>query len=59
MILSNDGYSVEHRDKCSVEITYNSGEKYTAYLADESYENVIACLLDDVSVSVSHSIDAE
>ncbi|MBP5462201.1 MAG: hypothetical protein J6Y20_08770 [Lachnospiraceae bacterium] len=33
-----------------IEITYNNGEKYTAYLADESYENVIACLMDDVSV---------
>ena len=42
-----------------IEITYNNGEKYTAYLADESYENVIACLLDDNSVSVLHSIDAE
>ena len=31
-----------------IEITYNNGEKYTAYLADESYENVIACLMDDV-----------
>lgn len=35
-----------------IEITYNNGEKYTAYLADESYENVIACLLDDDAVSV-------
>lgn len=33
-----------------VEITYNNGEKYTAYLADETYANVIACLLDDISV---------
>lgn len=40
-----------------IEITYNSGEKFTAYLADESYENVIACLMDDVSVSVLHSMD--
>ena len=42
-----------------VEITYNNGEKYTAFIANETYENVIACLLDDISVSVSHSIDAE
>ena len=39
-----------------IEITYNSGEKYTAYLADESYNNVIACLMDDISVSVLHSM---
>ena len=39
-----------------IEITYNNGEQYTAYLADESYENVIACLMDDVSVSVLHSM---
>ena len=39
-----------------IEITYNSGEKYTAYLADESYENVIACLMDDVSASLLHSM---
>lgn len=39
-----------------IEITYNSGEKFTAYLADESYENVIACLMDDVSVSVLHNM---
>ena len=39
-----------------IEITYNNGEKFTAYLADESYENVIACLIDDVSVSVLHNM---
>ena len=39
-----------------IEITYNNGEKYTALLADESYENVIASLLDDISVSVLHSM---
>ncbi len=39
-----------------IEITYSNGEKYTAFLADESYENVIACLLDDISVSVLHSM---
>ena len=39
-----------------IEITYNSGAKYTAYLADETYENVMACLLDDVTVSVLHSM---
>lgn len=42
-----------------IEITYNNGEKYTASIANETYENVVACLLDDLSVSVSHSIDAE
>lgn len=36
-----------------IEITYDNGEKYTACLAD-SYDNVMACLLDDDSVSVSH-----
>ena len=39
-----------------IEITYNNGEKHTAYLADESYENVMACLMDDVSVSVLYSM---
>lgn len=39
-----------------IEITYSNEEKYTAYLADESYENVIACLMDDISVSVLHSM---
>ena len=39
-----------------IEITYNSGAKYTAYLADETYENVMACLLDDVTVSVLHNM---
>lgn len=39
-----------------IEITYNNNEKFTAYLADESYENVIACLMDDVSVSLLHSL---
>lgn len=39
-----------------IEITYNNGEKFTAYLADETYENVMACLVDDVSVSVMHSM---
>lgn len=39
-----------------IEITYNSGEKFTAYLAEETYENVLACLMDDVSVSVLHSM---
>lgn len=42
-----------------IKITYKSGEKYTASIANETYENVVACLLDDISVSVSHSIDAE
>lgn len=39
-----------------IEITYNNGEKYTAYLTDESYKNVLACLMDDASVSVLHNI---
>lgn len=39
-----------------IEITYNNGEKFTAYLAEETYENVLACLLDDASVSVMHSM---
>ena len=39
-----------------IEITYNNGGKYTVYLAEESYENVISCLMDDISVSVLHSM---
>ena len=39
-----------------IEITYNNGEKYTAYLADETHENVMACLMDDISVAVMHSM---
>ena len=39
-----------------LEITYDNGAKYTAYLAEETYENVLACLVDDVSVSVMHSM---
>jgi hypothetical protein len=39
-----------------IEITYSNGEKYTAYLAEESYENVIACLMDDISASLLHSM---
>ena len=39
-----------------IEITYDNGAKYTAYLAEETYENVMACLMDDVSVSVMHSM---
>ena len=39
-----------------IEITYNNGEKFTVYLAEETYENVLACLMDDVSVSVLHSM---
>lgn len=39
-----------------IEITYNNGEKYTAFIAEESYENVMACLMDDVSVSVLHNM---
>ena len=39
-----------------IEITYNNGEKYTAFITDESYENVMACLMDDASVSVLHSM---
>ena len=39
-----------------IEITYNNGEKYTAFITDESYENVMACLMDDVAVSVLHNM---
>lgn len=39
-----------------VEITYNNGETFTACITDKSYENVMACLLDDVSVSITHSM---
>ena len=39
-----------------IEITYNSGEKYTVHLADESYANAFGCLLDDDTVSVSYDI---
>lgn len=39
-----------------IEITYSNGEKFTAYLAEETYENVLACLMDDVSVSVLHNM---
>lgn len=39
-----------------IEITYNNGEKFTAYLAEETYENVLACLTDDISVSVLHNM---
>lgn len=39
-----------------IEITYGNGEKFTAFIADESYENVMACLVDDVSVSVLHNM---
>lgn len=39
-----------------LEITYNNGEKFTAYISDETYENVMACLLDDLSVSITQSM---
>lgn len=39
----------------NIEITYNNGEKFTACLTDKSYENVMACLMDDLSVSIMHS----
>ena len=39
-----------------IQITYNNGEEYIAYIADESYDNVITCLMDDISVSVLHSM---
>ena len=42
-----------------IEITYNNGEKYTAFLADETYENVVACLMDDVSVSVMRNTEED
>lgn len=37
------------------EITYNNGQKFIVRLTDESYANVFGCLLDDISVSVSHT----
>lgn len=40
----------------NIEITYNNGEIFTACLTDETYENVMACTLDDDSVSVMHSM---
>ena len=39
-----------------IEITYNNGEKFTAYIADETYKKIMACLLDDNSVSVLHNM---
>lgn len=39
-----------------MEITYNNGEKYTVCITDEAYGNVIGCLLDDISVSLSHDM---
>ena len=39
-----------------IEITYNNGEKFTAYLAEETYENVLASLMDDISFSVLRSM---
>ena len=42
-----------------IEITYDNDAKYTAYIPDETYENVMACLLDDVTVSVLHSMAAD
>ena len=39
-----------------IEISYNNGEKFTAYLSDETYENVMSCLMDDVSVSIMHNM---
>ena len=39
-----------------IEITYDNGEKYIVCLADESYENVMACLMDDISVAVMHDM---
>lgn len=40
----------------NIEITYNNGEIFTACLTNETYENVMACLMDDNSVSVMHSM---
>lgn len=42
-----------------IEITYNNGEKFAAYFAEETYENVLACLMDDITVSVLHSMAAD
>ena len=40
-----------------IEITYNNGEKFTAYISDKTHEKIMACLLDDNSVSVFHNMD--
>ena len=40
----------------TIDITYNNGEKFTAYLAEETHENVLACLMDDVSVVVMNNM---
>lgn len=39
-----------------IEITYNNGEKYITYISVESYDNLITCLMDDISASVLHSM---
>lgn len=39
-----------------IEITYDNREKYTDFIAYETYENVVACHMDDVPVSVLHNI---
>ena len=39
-----------------IEIIYNNGQKFNVCLTDESYANVFGCLLDDDTVSVSHSM---
>lgn len=39
----------------NIEITYNNGDTFTACLTNETYENVMACIMDDDSVSIMHS----
>ena len=35
-----------------IEIIYNNNMNFTAYLTEKTYENVSACLLDDISTTV-------
>lgn len=39
-----------------IKITYNNGNKFTAYLSEETYEKVLACIMDDVSVAVMNNM---
>ena len=46
----------QRRQDMKIEITYNNGEKFTAYISNKTYENVMACLLNDTSVTIIHNI---
>lgn len=37
----------------TIELTYADGRKFVANVPESAYENVTACLLDDVSVAVT------